>query len=251
MDSIEYINPDSINGLNLYVYCNNNPVMYVDPEGNAAKWYDIFAWIGVRLFIASAIILTAGLAGAVMGGMIGGILYGAAIGTIALGTIGAGVGALGGMIYDAINDNQFGSSIWSWTKAGFGIGSIAGALIGGSIGGAAAHSVTGLTNTSFWTGLDENGASVAANAASEKGLITIGQTFGGKVAQFMTNRFGYAATKYLWVSLSKTMASTVAMNSVALFYGGTIGATSVYLTYEFPILCNRGIEIIKYLIGGF
>ena len=33
-DSVEYIDPETINGLNLYAYCGNNPVMYVDPNGN-------------------------------------------------------------------------------------------------------------------------------------------------------------------------------------------------------------------------
>ena len=32
-DSVDYIAPDLIGGLNLYAYCNNNPVMYSDPEG--------------------------------------------------------------------------------------------------------------------------------------------------------------------------------------------------------------------------
>ena len=37
-DSIEYLDPESINGLNLYMYCNDNPVMMVDPSGNMPKW---------------------------------------------------------------------------------------------------------------------------------------------------------------------------------------------------------------------
>ena len=33
-DDIEYLDSESINGLNLYCYCLNNPVMYVDPSGH-------------------------------------------------------------------------------------------------------------------------------------------------------------------------------------------------------------------------
>ena len=32
-DSIEYLDPSSINGLNLYAYCGNDPVNYYDPFG--------------------------------------------------------------------------------------------------------------------------------------------------------------------------------------------------------------------------
>lgn len=60
----------------------------------------------------------------------------------------------------------------------------------------------------------------------------------------MTNRFGYAATKYIWASLSKTMASTVAMSQVVLFYGGFIAKKSIFWLYELPSLTKRGIEII-------
>ena len=34
-DAIEYLDPSTIGGLNLYSYCNNNPVMYVDPSGHS------------------------------------------------------------------------------------------------------------------------------------------------------------------------------------------------------------------------
>ena len=33
-DTIDYIDPESINGINLYAYCVNNPVMRVDPVGH-------------------------------------------------------------------------------------------------------------------------------------------------------------------------------------------------------------------------
>ena len=247
-DDTAYLDPECANGLNLYAYCYNDPVNHVDLSGHDPKWYNIAAGIGIVLFVAATIVLTAGLAGAVIGGVAGGIIYGAAIGAVTLGTIGAGVGAVGGMIFDAASGNDFGTSIWTWTKAGFAIGTIGGAVIGGAIGGAAAYSVTGLSNASFWTGLGTSGEIIAGQAANSQGLITIGQTFGGKVAHFMTNRFGYAATKYIWASLSKTMASTVAMDSVTLFYRGEISETSIYVMYEYPELLRRGINIIKQLI---
>ena len=34
MDDVEYIDPEAIGGVNLYAYCNNNPVMGVDPSGH-------------------------------------------------------------------------------------------------------------------------------------------------------------------------------------------------------------------------
>ena len=33
MDAVEYLNPDVVNGLNVYAYCLNNPVMGYDPNG--------------------------------------------------------------------------------------------------------------------------------------------------------------------------------------------------------------------------
>ena len=35
-DTLDYLEPENINGLNLYAYCSNNPVMYADPSGHSA-----------------------------------------------------------------------------------------------------------------------------------------------------------------------------------------------------------------------
>lgn len=58
IDSIEYLDPENINGLNLFAYCGNNPVVRVDYNGNA--WWD---------WLLGAVI------GSIAGGIIGGKIF--------------------------------------------------------------------------------------------------------------------------------------------------------------------------------
>ena len=62
-DDIEYLDPESVNGLNLYCYCFNNPINYIDPDGHAPKWWESILW-GVGIIavaaVAAAVIVCSG-----------------------------------------------------------------------------------------------------------------------------------------------------------------------------------------------
>ena len=132
IDDLSYLAPDTINGLNLYAYCGNNPVMRVDPNGT--KWWHwlagALAVIGVALVVGAITVLTAGVGTTVLAGTLAGaVIHGAAVGAL----IGAGVGIVAGGI--------IGGAVSGWTTegilTGMGIGLGAGAIIGAVIGGVA------------------------------------------------------------------------------------------------------------------
>lgn len=107
-DDTSYLDPEKINGLNLYAYCGNNPVMAVDPDGNfpiLAFILGICALVGLGLtiagvasgnhtltaigltfvaipaFISGGMAVVAGIAGATYLGIVGGVTITAGIGS--------------------------------------------------------------------------------------------------------------------------------------------------------------------------
>ena len=120
MDGLSYLEPMAFNGLNLYAYCGNNPVMYSDPSGNS-------------LIAIISVLVTTFIVGAVVGGIKAGyegkkgldvfkdIVLGASLG-LALGgafiaCVGVFAGAFGGAAATVFGGVSF--------KQAFAIGALA------------------------------------------------------------------------------------------------------------------------------
>ena len=97
-DDIDYIEPETLMGCNLYAYCGNNPVMYVDPSGH----FLVLALVLGAFTVAGMI--TAGIVGHNQGKtgweLFGFIMLGGAVGLAAGGLIVATIGA-GAAIFGA------------------------------------------------------------------------------------------------------------------------------------------------------
>ena len=102
IDDISYLDSESINGLNLYAYCLNNPIMYVDYLGTIPEWA---AWIISGLAVVGGIALIA-LTGP-LGGLIGGAL------------VAAGVGSLVGGYTNKAAGGSFSAGYWGGAVSGF------------------------------------------------------------------------------------------------------------------------------------
>ena len=98
IDGIEYLDPETINGLNLYAYCGNNPVMNVDPTGTLKWWQWLIS--GIEIIVGGVLIFT-------------GVGTGLGVGLITLGA--------GSLISGAITESNGGSFTGGW--------------VGGQIGG--------------------------------------------------------------------------------------------------------------------
>ena len=62
-DSLEYADPETINGLNLYAYCKNDPVNNSDPTG-AWSWKKFWTGLGLVLTAIAAIAISVATFGA-------------------------------------------------------------------------------------------------------------------------------------------------------------------------------------------
>lgn len=147
-----FINPDDVsvleatqnnlNGLNLYVYCLNNPVNDTDVNGDLSWWQWLLFGLGALLVVAATVVLTVTSGGAFVG-LAGSMIVGAAKGAL----IGATIGTVAGGIIGGVTSGWSLEGILAGMAIGFGAGAIVGAVTGGVFGG-----ISFVRAASMWNG---------------------------------------------------------------------------------------------------
>lgn len=204
-DDVSYLDPSSVNGLNLYAYCLNNPIMYADPSGCFA--------------------ITTFLIG---------------IGIAAL--IGAGVGAVAYTASEIVSYAITGDWSWSW---GMFAGSVAGGAIGGAfsmipgVGIMTSAFVTGFASSAIgmslqnsWGGTDYSFMQIMGTSLLVGGVSAVtagimdniripGLNYGRGSFQQVSNQI---RTKFWNGTIRRVTGKTVAKMSTLVLYQTSLGA---------------------------
>ncbi len=168
-DELVYLDLGNVNGLNLYCYCQNDPINFTDEAGNIPQW------LGTTLKIVAGVTIIVGcVAASVMtGGIASAIFAGAAVG--------AGLGAFSAGVATAINDgtiDDFANSFLVSTMTGAISGGVAASPIG--IGGQiATNAFLGASNYAFTEILSGN-KPVIEDTLVNAGFGALSGAFGGK-----------------------------------------------------------------------
>lgn len=207
-DDISYLDPENINGLNLYAYCGNNPVMYEDPSGHMPSW---LKWLCVGV-VAVAAVAAVVVGTVVTGGTLGAVIAGAGVGAIAGGTIG-GINA-------AVNGDDVASGILGGALTGAAVGATGalGGVVGTGIisGGSAMLAFCAGVGSSFIAGMGNYAIETMGNNRS----FSVGKMFLQGTLTAVEGAIGFGmgvafASAGLWDRINRRKGSKVS------FIGGS------------------------------
>ncbi len=151
-DSINNMNINSLNGINLYIYCSNNPIKFTDTEGS--NWFTDL-WNKTKSFFKRSwdIILGSILSiGLVVGGIALTIFTAGSFANIGSLMIGAGLGGfIGGLQSKLDGYSYWGGYVGGFVSGGFAAGFGAflgpiGAFVGGALGNFTGNIITDSIN---------------------------------------------------------------------------------------------------------
>ena len=216
-DDTSYLDPETPNGLNLYVYCNNDPVNYADPSGhftlpNWAKWI-----IGGVAF-ATAFTITAVTGGALIPMLV---------------HMGASI-LMGGLIQGGINVVQ-GGNFWE----GFADGAANGALTGGML--ALGQSMFRVIKVAHYA---SNGFTIGKKGTYELiSDMTKTSNYGGLKSHGVLKKLlgQKIADKICWIQNKSTIKGVMSFKGVIFDCGGELTgfyAQEIALTKGYEYLVN-------------
>ena len=112
-DSLDYLDPETVGGIDLYCYCNNNPVMYVDPSGHDWDWNTFWSglfMVGTAIAAIALSVTTFGAGIPLAMSIVAGVTLGAGVLT--------GINSVATMIeagtqYNFMRDGVFNGLGWS------------------------------------------------------------------------------------------------------------------------------------------
>ncbi|MDY2888261.1 MAG: RHS repeat-associated core domain-containing protein, partial [Candidatus Caccosoma sp.] len=239
IDDIDYIKSESINGINLYTYCGNDPINYTDPSGHFA-FFAACILIGLALGTGYGIYKDWQDNDSIDGSIgIGGYATWIGLG----GLIGAGVGLLGsaaltGSFFSSVEAVKMGTYI-TYSMYILGGSASAGLMMADNI----FNSFNYKTHI-FWSGgeLSMNGASYLA---SQTNGITLEMT---RLGRYLTKIDASYAT---WQFASMNFVNQVPNGSIVFAVQNMSGVSlsSTWAMIEYPELIRKGVEIIFTILG--
>lgn len=216
-DSIEYLNPESINGLNLYCYCYNNPISYSDPSGCLPQWAMWLIGGVVIAGLAIATIATGGAAGGVAGFILAGALKGAVVGAVS--------GALVNGTISGISSAIDGEGFWSGFADGAAHGFMSGAVIGG-ITGAISNGVQVAKAASYWDKGTFSSGYKSMKYHYTQEVVNKGLTKGNSIVKYTSDAVKFANNNGMNFTLNLSRNGLQNSWSLSRYFGS--GANGLY-----------------------